>query len=166
MVKNQESKGRRNYFFGIIFGSLFISIFLLLVVYGLINWNRPTQYESSLVTAVITIIPLPSATQTEIPPTAEPTLSPNEPGIPPAGNFTIGVYVKINGTEGAGLRLRQSPGLDSEPLYLGLEDEIFKIEDGPVDLDGYIWWYLVAPFDSTRNGWGVSYYLQLVQDTN
>ena len=72
--------------------------------------------------------------------------------------------MKINGTEGAGLRLRSLPGLEYEPRFLGVEDEIYQIEDGPKESDDYVWWYLVAPFEPNRNGWAVSNYLQVVQE--
>jgi hypothetical protein len=74
------------------------------------------------------------------------------------------MFVKISGTEGAGLRLRSQPGLDYQPRFLGIEDEIFQIEDGPESADGYVWWYLVAPFEANRNGWAVSNYLEVIQE--
>jgi hypothetical protein len=76
----------------------------------------------------------------------------------------IGVYVEISGTQGDGLRLREGPGLDNQMIFLGIEAEIFRIEDGPQVSDGYTWWYLVAPFDSSRNGWAVSNYLTIIQN--
>ena len=30
---------------------------------------------------------------------------------------------------------------------------MFLVEDGPQEVDGYIWWFLQAPYDETRNGW-------------
>ncbi len=44
-------------------------------------------------------------------------------------------------------------------LLLGTEAEVFKVEDGPMEADGYTWWYLVGPFDPDRKGWGVADYL-------
>jgi hypothetical protein len=73
-------------------------------------------------------------------------------------------YVQITGTGGDGLRLRTEAGLGSEVRFLGLEDEVFLIQDGPQNADGYVWWYLVAPFDETRRGWAVSNFLQVVQN--
>jgi hypothetical protein len=55
--------------------------------------------------------------------------------------------------------LRVEPGLDSQVRLLGLETEVFQVTDGPQEVDGFTWWYLVAPFDETRNGWAVSNYL-------
>ena len=44
------------------------------------------------------------------------------------------------------------------------EAEIFIVKDGPIEADGYTWWYLLGPFDETRNGWAVSNYLVLAQN--
>jgi hypothetical protein len=41
---------------------------------------------------------------------------------------------------------------------------VFRLEDGPVDKDGYSWWYLIAPFDESRNGWAVSNFLVVIQN--
>jgi hypothetical protein len=62
------------------------------------------------------------------------------------------------------LRLRDQPGLNSEIRMVVSEAEVFLVQEGPVDLDGYLWWRLVGPFDDTRQGWAVSNYLNLVQN--
>jgi hypothetical protein len=53
--------------------------------------------------------------------------------------------------------------LQSETLFIALEAEVFQIEDGPSQADGYTWWYLVAPFDASHHGWAVSNYMNVVQ---
>jgi hypothetical protein len=73
-----------------------------------------------------------------------------------------GGFVQVIGTGGDGLRLRSEPGLNGEIRYLGLESEIFRVDDGPTMLDGYTWWLLVAPYDETVRGWAVSNYLKSV----
>ena len=72
--------------------------------------------------------------------------------------------MQISGTGGDGLRLRTEPGLESEVRMLGLEAEVFQVKDGPREVDGYNWWYLVAPVDTTRRGWAVANYLAVVQN--
>jgi len=165
MNKNQVTISNKISVPGVILGSVVIGGGLLLFLMLLINWNRPPQKQTGRVTAALTVIAAPTATLTEIPSSDEFPKSTSDAGLHPIEDLRIGSFVKVSGTEGAGLRLRSNPGLDSEPLYLGLEDEIFKIEDGPVELDGYQWWYLAAPFDSSRNGWAVSIYLQTDQVT-
>ena len=149
---------------GVLIGSVVIGSGLLLNLYLVIEWSRPSSPPAGLVTAALTIVPVPSTTATEIPPTGVPASNPDDIPAPPDGEFSINSFVKISGTGGAGLRLRTNPGLDNEPVYLGMEDEIFKIETGPQYSDGYTWWFLVAPFDPDRNGWAVSNYLEPVQN--
>jgi len=39
------------------------------------------------------------------------------------------------------------------------------VVDGPEQADGFIWWYLEAPYDTSRSGWAASQYLGLVSPT-
>lgn len=149
---------------GVIIGAVVVGLGLFFALVMVVNFSRPARTPVGVVTAALTVVPLPSPTPTpsplpdELPPEAE-NLPP-----PPPGELAIGAFVKVSGTEGAGLRLRVKPGLDFEPVYLGMEDEIFKIEGGPEQANDYIWWYLVAPFDPDRNGWAVSNYLEAVSE--
>ena len=68
-------------------------------------------------------------------------------------------YVQILGTDGEGLRLRSDPGLSGTPVFLGFDEEVFEVRDGPQESDGYVWWYLVAPYDESRNGWAAADFL-------
>lgn len=138
-------------------GGIALGIFVL-------NWARPERTPVGVVTAALTVIPAPTATQTPSPTPVPPTPNPEAPPAPPEGTLKIGAMVKISGTEGAGLRLRSQPGLDYQPLFLGMEDEVFEIQDGPQETDDYVWWYLVAPFEPNRKGWAVSNYLQIIQE--
>lgn len=117
------------------------------------------------VTAVLTVLPAPTATLpgiTQTPASAS-TPSPVASPSPPPGIIAPGAYVQISGTGGDGLRLRLAPSLDSEVRFLGLEAEVFQVRDGPRQADGYTWWHLVAPYDENRNGWAVSDYLSVIQ---
>jgi hypothetical protein len=91
------------------------------------------------------------------------TVPSNTPTFESPAGIIIGSYVKIAGTEGDGLRLRREPSLNGEIIYLGIEDEIFLVKDGPQDQDGYLWWYLETPLNATKNGWAVSNFLEQVQ---
>jgi hypothetical protein len=75
--------------------------------------------------------------------------------------IVIGSNVEVHGTGGAGLRVRQNPGLSQRVLFLADENEVFLVNDGPIEMDGYTWWYLVSPSDATRVGWGVADYLKV-----
>jgi hypothetical protein len=116
-----------------------------------------------VVTAALTVIPAPTITPIQAVITEETGFDTEIPQTTP-GLISLDAFVKVSGTGGAGLRLRSSPGLQGTPQYLGLEDEIFKVESGPEEADGYTWWYLVAPFESNRKGWAAANYLEIVQE--
>jgi len=117
-------------------------------------------------TAVMNLIIAPTPTRSL--PTASPSLAvtPTEgiPAPPPPGTIAIEDYVQVTGTGGDGLRFRQEPGLGALILFLGAEAEIFKVVDGPREVNGFTWWYLVGPYDEDRAGWVVSNYLVVVQN--
>ncbi len=119
----------------------------------------PAPVGNSAEGAALTVIPAPTATPTPLVAAESPTPTPS------AGeSIQKGAYVQISGTGGAGLRLRNQPSLSAEINYLGLEDEVFMIIDGPSLMDGFTWWHLESPTDQARNGWAVSDYLQAATD--
>jgi len=125
----------------------------------LLLWvTRSPQAADGLPTAAVTVVSLPTATQTGPSPTPTTPVTPTPAQLlPPApGNISLDAYVQISGTGGDGLRLRTEPGLGSEVRMLGLEAEVFQVKDGPHEADGYNWWYLVAPYDETRPIWVIS----------
>ena len=73
--------------------------------------------------------------------------------------FALGELVRVYGTSGDGLRLRSAPDLGSKILLVAPEDEVFILQDGPAESDGYRWWYLVHPFYEDQEGWAVERYL-------
>jgi hypothetical protein len=148
----------------VIIGALVIACLLTtvsLAAFGLGRSKQPPQMQS---TAILNVIPAPTFTP------APETTAISTPGegtaAAPSGPIAKGSYVKVSETAGNGLRLRDQPGLKGKVLLLGSEAEVFKVEDGPVDVDGYTWWYLVGPFDPTRKGWGVADYLFVVESPN
>lgn len=139
-------------------GALVFAGCLLLTTLISIGWTRPRQTgDQGFVPADLTIIAPPTAT-------VNPTLTPTPSGTttPPAGQIGVGAYVQITGTEGAGLRIRSAPGLNSDTVFRGEEAETFQVKDGPQQADGHTWWYLVAPYDNTRAGWAAADYLAVV----
>ncbi|MBN2386862.1 MAG: SH3 domain-containing protein [Anaerolineales bacterium] len=124
---------------------------------------RPASLPDLGPLAALTRIPGPTATPyvftaTPSPPSAAPL--PSTTSLP--GQFAVGVYVQISGTEGQGLRIRSEPGLNATQLFLGYDAEVFQIADGPRETDGYTWWYLTASYDTTRSGWAVQNYLSVI----
>lgn len=150
----------------LILGALGFGLALVIATLLLLWFTRTSQTAVSAPTAAITIIPLPS--NTPIVPTATATQTPTQPStelpVPPPGDISIGAYVQVTGTGGDGLRLRTGPGLEQEVRLLGLEDEVFLVEEGPQSVDGYSWWFIQGLFDESRRGWAVSNYLRVVQN--
>lgn len=136
-------------------------ILTVLTVVG-IGWTRPPQpLDIGFAPAYLTVIPAPTSTPpASLMPTLDPLLA--DTPTPEAGVIYVGGYVQISGTEGEGLRLRAAPGLDAEPLFLGYDAEVFEVRAGPQEADGYVWWYLVAPYDETRAGWAAADFLAFI----
>ena len=136
-----------------------ISVSAMFIILMLI----PTEKETNIPVAEVTFIEAPTSTPIIL---ATWTSTPPPPVVKENGNnsgFQIGNYVQISGTEGEGLRIRSGPGRDNSVFFIGMDLELFKIIDGPVENDGYIWWHLEAPYDTTRNGWSVQDYLSIVE---
>lgn len=112
--------------------------------------------------AALTWIPGPSNTPapslTPVPTsTATPAFEP-----PPSGELGLGSTVQIVGTQGSGLNIRNAPGLGTNIQFLAYDAEVFEVRDGPQQVDGLTWWYLVTPFDAGRAGWAAADYLEVV----
>jgi hypothetical protein len=106
-------------------------------------------------------VPTSTPTMVILTPVALESITP-EPQTQTPELIVIGSNVEVQGTGGAGLRIRQNPGLSQRVLFLADENEVFLVNDGPIEMDGYTWWYLVSPSDATRVGWGVADYLKVV----
>lgn len=144
-----------------ILAAILIAIFLCGVT-TLFFWVFPAApADKGPAPVSLTVIPAPSSTPLT-PPTAtlDPAFQPTP--TPAPGEIAIGGYVQIAGTDGEGLRLRNEPGLNTTPLFMGFDSEVFMVRDGPMQADGYTWWYLVAPYDETRAGWAAGDFLEVV----
>lgn len=143
----------------VILGTLAIAGLLTLITALSIRLMvTPQSSDAGFAPADVTVIAAPTSTSSA-PPT--PTIDPFATPTSPAG-IAIGNYVQITGTQGDGLRIRSEPGLDGEPQFLGFDSEVFIVRDGPREVDGYTWWYLVAPYDETRVGWAAADFLTYV----
>ncbi len=143
----------------VILGAILIAGVLLLITILSIGFASPLQpSDVGFAPANLTVIAASTVTS-NAPPT--PTIDPFAPTPVPTG-IAIGNYVQITGTDGEGLRIRSEAGLNSELAFLGFDSEVFLVQDGPVVLDGYVWWFLVAPYDETRNGWAAADFLSYI----
>ena len=143
----------------VVLGALAVAGLLILITMLSIGWTKPDPTrDSGFAPADLTVIPAPTST-----PNVTPTFTPDPliVGTPTLAPDVIGVggYVQITGTNGEGLRLRSDPGLNGTPVFLGYDEEVFEVREGPQEADGYIWWYLVAPYDETRAGWAAADFL-------
>lgn len=145
----------------VIFGAIGFAGGFLIVTLIIIGWTSPRlSPDVGFAPADLTMIPAPTHTPNVTPlPTVDPNLV-----TPTLAPNTIGIsgYVQISGTEGEGLRIRSAPGLTGETVFFGEEAEVFVVRDGPQTVDGYTWWYLVAPYDETRAGWAAADFLVVV----
>ncbi len=138
-----------------------------LVLAAAVAYTRQADLPQATATAiVITAVPGGAQPGGDGPtPTAAATTAPTDtPPPPPPGEVAVGGYVQVVGTGDAGfLNLRAEAGLNAPVNYLAIENEVFQVQAGPTSADGFTWWYLVNPTDSSRYGWGVQNYLQVVQ---
>lgn len=140
--------------------AIIAAIILCVIVSFVINASKPASVDNHLPTLMMTVVPLPSYTPEVI--EEKVIIDTPTPDMLSQDGISLGMYVQIKGTGGDGLRLRIAPGVGSDPLFLGMEAEVFLVQDGPKLSDGYTWWFLVAPYDSSRKGWAASEYLGVV----
>jgi hypothetical protein len=148
---------------GCLWGAIgaFLAILILVVLVPIASMNRLAAAGNDL-GIEMTIIPHNTSTPTpamdqSITETVTPEDSP-EPGE--VIYYSIGELVEIYGTEGDGLRLRNAPGLDSTINILALENEVFEVRGGPEEVDGYMWWFLINPYDNSIQGWSVGNFIR------
>jgi hypothetical protein len=77
---------------------------------------------------------------------------------PPPGQIEINGYVRVTGTDGAGVSLRAGPGRNTARLLVAEENEdtILQVLEGPRDdesQEDYVWWFVRDP--SGVEGWVV-----------
>ncbi len=140
--------------------SLIIGLILfagLVLIVGTAGLNEfPTQEN---LTVQLTIIPAPTVTPVSIvAETDKPSLEIRY--VSPEG-FTIGAFVQVANTQGAGLKFRSESGTGSDVTFIGMDGDLFKIIDGPDDKSGYSWWKLQGGEDGQLIGWAAADYLSL-----
>jgi hypothetical protein len=140
------------------------AIVILLAGFITLSMVLPPLNPIPIPTAVIAIIPAPTST-----PTLDPNLVPIQTqGAPHESidGIRVGIFVQITGTGNGGLRFRSSPGTSNDTLFIASESEVFEVKDGPITKDDFLWWYLSAPYDTSRSGWAVAQYLSPMSTSN
>ncbi len=165
---NPRRRNSSSFSWWTLIGGLVLAALLLGGFWAAILFIREPSVSASVPDPAITVVLAPTLTPVITMPapvaSETPTSAPDQGGIPTQGaSISVGMYVQINGTGGAGLRLREKPGTSSKALFLGMESEVYLVQDGPQQKDGFTWYYLVAPYDKNRSGWAASNYLLIVQ---
>jgi hypothetical protein len=153
--------GRQLFTWPVILGALGLALVLMLISLagaGLFHAAQPAAPDLAL--AALTVIPAPTATP--MIQLAPPEALLGGPAAAASETIAVGVYVQITGTDGDGLRIRAAASLTAEPLFLGYDEEVFLVSDGPQEADGYTWWYLTAPYDQSRAGWAAANFLAYI----
>jgi hypothetical protein len=108
------------------------------------------------------------ATNTALPADTTPTITPTNTvalpittpeGTPSGAIIEPGVTVVVQGTQGAGLRLRSEPTTESGIVTAVREGLQLTVIDGPEEADGFVWWKVRAP--DGKEGWGAANWLVL-----
>jgi hypothetical protein len=146
---------------GLIAAFFAVSCISLWLVIGL---TRPTAspITASPIFVVVANTPAVAVTASPLPnftphPNSTSTIPPNVN----LGNINLGALVQVVRTGGIPLNVRQAPSLKAEIAYRAVENQVFRVENGPTIADGFTWWQLVDLVDKTRSGWAVENYLQL-----
>ena len=156
---NATTDNKRLFTPGVFVGAIIVAIIMLVMTFLWVAWSAPPPPDAAGLMAAVTVIPMPTGTPA---PAATPTFdayaSTPTPTLAP-GEFGIGSFVQISGTQGEGLRIRSEPGLNGKQLFLGFDTEAYTVMDGPRAVDGYSWYYLAAINDQKRTGWAASNFL-------
>ena len=142
-----------------VLGALLVSILICVTFAAAVTGSQTSSETHTISTAVMTIIPPPTLTPVAY--TQVVTTPEANGGADGEGGISLQDFVEVYDTGAAGLRIRSGPGISHAIKFIALDAELYQVNDGPVKADGYIWWYLVAPYDDQRNGWAVSEYLKL-----
>jgi hypothetical protein len=158
MTDETTSKNKKRILIVIVI-ALIVGLMLFAALISLIFMSIPDQSSQSQ-GPVVTLIPYSTAT---IVPTQ--TVSIEDFDTPPVviEGLTVGTVVQIVDTGGLGLRLRANPGTGGTIQFVGQELELFTVVNGPVEQDGYVWWYLESPYDASRSGWAAASYLMVIE---
>jgi len=91
-----------------------------------------------------------------------PTLAPVQ-FTPTPAPITINRRVMVVDVDEQKLNIRDSANvLESAVLFRADEGQVFVVVEGPLQGDGFTWWRIQDPNDTTRAGWAVANYLAVV----
>ncbi len=153
--KNQSIVNWKTCLLSLVIGFIFF-VGLVLVV-GSAGLKMFATQEKS--TAQLTVIPAPTVTAVVI------SLDMEKPNlevryVSPEG-FSIGAFVQVANTQGAGLKFRSESGTGSDVTFIAMDGDLFQMIDGPDNKNGYSWWKLQGMKDPQLVGWAAADFLVL-----
>jgi hypothetical protein len=116
----------------------------------------PTMAEQAVPTQTVSLetdTPVVAPTNTVVLPIG----ATQEPG--PLTEIGPGASVVVQGTQGAGLNLREQPSTYAAVVDSVDEDTSLTVLDGPREADGYVWWLVSTAGGS--EGWAADNWLVL-----
>ncbi len=156
---------QRNWRWFVLGTGLGVLVFIIALIQGYVS--RISNMGQVSVLPGLTVVAIPTDTPPN--PTSQATqasTATQSPTLLPSTDVEIdvGEWVIVADTDGDRLRIRTQPGLSSEVEFLAYENDVFQVEGGPEDRDGYVWWFLVNPYDSSKSGWAVANYLRRMEN--
>ncbi|HEY60741.1 MAG TPA: hypothetical protein G4N92_08695 [Anaerolineae bacterium] len=144
----------------VIISTAIITIILCLFIGVIQLFVLPTIIDNGISRAIVTIIPSSFLTKTSK--NTQPVLSTDSLEEFPPGIFSVGMIVRVEGTEDEGLRIRVCPGIECKTHSITEEGNVFEIIDGPEISNGFIWWKIISLEEDSIYGWAVQDYLTLL----
>ncbi len=158
LKKNKELFSKKA-LVGAVIVSMLLLFYYVLLLNGLTYSTRlATTPKANLTVIAAGSIPTPDLSLLTMTPTA------TIPSSEVVDGISSQKFVKIQGTGGAGLRIRSEPGTNTEVMFLANESEVFLVIGGPETVDGLLWWKLATPYDENRQGWAAADYLVAIAD--
>jgi hypothetical protein len=152
---------------GILAAGVGLGLLLLLVVWvprlnpalSFPGFGARTPVPTAEPTQVALLLP-PSATATPEPPAIAP--APTPPPPPPPPQLAVGGTAQVTNTDGAPLRIRQTPSLQGRILARVPEGARLQLKSGPREVGSGKWWEVTGFDTKGTSGWCIDTYLVAV----
>lgn len=141
----------RQYFIPIFLATATILVSFLIFLFGFYSYRKDLIYEK------VIVLTTPAQYQTIEFGVLD---KKDEKDVSNRGVFAIGNNARVYGTGIDGLRIRTAAGLNSGVLFLIKESAQVQIQEGPVLVDGMIWWKVQT---LQGLGWTVQNYLEIIE---
>ena len=141
----------RQYFIPILLATATILVSFLIFLFGFYS------YRKDLINEKVIVLTTPAQYQTIEFGVLD---KKDENDVSNTGVFAIGNNARVYGTGIDGLRIRTAAGLNSDVLFLIKESAKVQIQEGPVLVDGMIWWKVQT---LQGLGWTVQNYLEIIE---